>query len=604
MVLRRLIVPMWDSGGPSGLPEHIPTVLPSCRTRLLHQSPFGLLSAARSERYIIPDRLKEVGPVIDDGRLFAFLRQHGSPCATLAHRLYSALKSVESFESEYLRTDGASPSLRRTKSLLPPRIFQQAVAAGVIKRLPRRFVPVTAAPLKAVADRKLAGVGRLIYPGCAVNDICRSPDPCPLPLLPDLVSGVLEHRYGFTADLRSWFYAFALDHTVAARYFATFDSSGRPYAHIRGPMGFSHMPTLATCVAQAIIEHAISGMDAYGVAWIDDITIAARTEEDAILARQRFVSLAAELNVELRDLTPVGTRISAVGLEFDLADSRWRLQEAWCSKVLDDTSDVGVRMSTDRLLRHAGRVAWVAYALQIAYIPFAPILRSAGRIAQKLVNGLVEADALHDISLREFDALQKGLEVVASNPWRGHLRPTPVFTVVTDASLSGFGIMVERGKEVVEIALPSGGTEPSHTTDHITVREAVALRLGVCRAQHVGSVVRCITDNTTLFWLLSQAKAPRNDAMASELSRLFLWCYLNRVVLVPKWLGTHTMAEHGADEASRLHHRRERIVARDRLTVCIDQAEVDTAILTDGCKMPRRSGASDLPEELVRRLFR
>ena len=473
------MVPMWDSGGPPSTPDDVQVVLPSCRTRLLQQSPFGLLSAARKERYIIPERLKEVGPVIDDVRLFGFLQRHSSPCATLAYRLYSALKSPDGFRSEYLRPDGGTPVLRRTRSQLPPHIFEQAIAARVIRRLPRRFTPSTAAPLKAVADRKLVGVGRLIYPGCAVNDICRTPDPCPLPLLPDLVSGVLEHRYGFTADLRSWFYAFVLDEDVAARYFATFDSRGRPYAHVRGPMGFSHMPTLSTCVAQSMIECAIDGLDAYGVAWIDDITIVTKTEESANLARERFIALASELSVELRDLTPVGTTLNAVGLVFDLVNSRWRLQEGWCTKVLGDSTDVAPRLSTERLLKHAGRIAWIAYALQIPYIPFAPILRAAGRIAQLVVNRSVDYDSVQPLSPSELDALKRGLELVASNPWRGYLRAAPAFTVVSDASMTGFGLMVERGLEVVEIALPSGGAETSHTTKSIRVYGGLAfLRSG------------------------------------------------------------------------------------------------------------------------------
>jgi hypothetical protein len=128
----------------------------------------------------------------------------------------------------------------------------------------------------------------------------------------------MEHRFGFTADLRSWFYAFPVDREVAARYFTTFDTAGAPYAHVRGPMGFSHMPTLATSVAQAIVDYSIQDLEAYGCAWIDDVTIVAKSANDAEIARQRFMRIAAFLNIEVRELTDVSTSVQAVGIAFDL----------------------------------------------------------------------------------------------------------------------------------------------------------------------------------------------------------------------------------------------------------------------------------------------
>jgi len=569
---------------------------------MLHVANLGSFACKGPERYIIPERLKDIGPRIDDARLFTFLQRHGSPNALLALRLYRAFKSIEQFEAEFLASERPLKTTRHQRSVLPPHIFAEAECKGIIKRLPRRIRPYAAAPLKAVADRKLPGVGRLIYPACATNDMCRAPDPCPLPLLPDLIANVLDRRFGFTVDIRSWFYAFTLDEEVAARYFATYDTRGRPYAHVRGPMGFAHMPTLATCVAQAMVEHATANLSAYGVSWIDDVTIVATTYRDASLARQRFVDICRELNVELRDLTPVSQYLSAVGVDLDLRRRRWRLQPTWCAKALASPSPAHLPMPIDAILTHAGRIAWAAYALQIPFTPFVTCLREAGALAQKLVDRTALGSDLHTLGHDARDAIRRGLTLIRCNPWRKHAAREPTRTVVTDASLTGFGLMFERRGVVVEQSIPSGKA-CGRSFDHITVREAVALRLAVMHRSHANRTVRCITDNAALYWILRQQRAPRNLAMTTEISRLLRWCYRSRTTLVPMWLRTDNMALYGADAASRVAVPRTATVSSDRLAACVRLAERDTSVLTAGCALPRRSGTTHLPMRLVRAIF-
>lgn len=604
--LTRALTRPIDSGGPVDNPHPTtdetpmsPPIVPSCAARILEQAGVGHLARAVNERYIVPQRIKEVGPLMEPDRLMHFLATSDSPHAALAHRLFVALQSVEAFEREFAVMH--APPLRRNRSVLPPHIFAAATAKGILSPLPRRYRPVTAAPLKAVADRKQAGVGRLIYPACAINEACRKPDPCPLPLLPDMIKNIQRFKYGFTADLRSWFYSFPVSRDVAARYFATYDSHGRGYAHVRGPMGFSHMPTLATSVAMAMVDHAISGLSAYGVAWIDDITIVANTIQDAQEAQKRFLVLAAHLDIEVRDLTAVSPQIKAVGIEYDLQQHRWRLLDAWRSKVLESGLPPKADFDAQRLLLEAGRVAWAAYALQVPFLPFSDGLREAGRLANNLITGTNTVEDPVDLSEKAFRSLRMGRALINRNPWRT-IAPSPSMTVVTDASTYGFGLMYEENGKCVERSVPNA-MHSDADDEHITVREAVALRLAVCRPQHMNRSVTCVTDNSALFWILQRGRMPRGTSLRHEVVKLFRWCFKFEVTLFPMWLCTASMAQFGADEASRSSLGYTKYVMKSRLRDCVKCAAADTAVLAAGCHMPARIGRYALPQDLASQMF-
>jgi hypothetical protein len=411
----------------------------------------------------------------------------------------------------------------------------------------------------------------------------------------------MEHRFGFTADLRSWFYAFPVDREVAARYFTTFDTAGAPYAHVRGPMGFSHMPTLATSVAQAIVDYSIQDLEAYGCAWIDDVTIVAKSANDAEIARQRFMRIAAFLNIEVRELTDVSTSVQAVGIDFDLNKTRWRLLSTWVKKVLDSDLPRREALSLDRLLVEAGRAAWAAYALQIPLLPFADALRAAGDAASRIIAGSCFAETQVPISARAYEALVMSRALIKRNPWRARA-PAPRFTVVSDASNSGIGLLYEHGARCVEQAV-SNERAGIPSAAHITIREAIALRLAVCKPQHANAGVTCITDNSALFWLLRRGRAPRSTLLHNEIRELLRWCFSHRVTLFPLWISTTNMAHFGADEASRALCDEKKYVSKSRLRECVNHGRFDTATLTAGCKTPAQVGLFALPAKLIGMMF-
>ncbi|MFV0442811.1 MAG: hypothetical protein ACK5Q5_04480 [Planctomycetaceae bacterium] len=396
------------------------------------------------------------------------------------------------------------------------------------------------------------------------------------------------------------------------------------------------MPTLATCVAQAMICDAIGDLPAYGVAWIDDVTVVADDEHVAETVRQRFQDLARRLNVEIRDMTTVSRHIAAVGIDFDLEQHAWRLLPSWCEKALVGADTGRASDSVRQVLKDAGRVAWSIYALQIPYFPFIALLREAGAVADQLVEGMLDPNSVHIYSVDAADALQKGVALIRANPWRC-LAPAPTAAVVSDASNIGLGMLVvdDLGHErevSVPVRMTDDGTNvecrskkaagfrvrrhvPGHgnfhlveineltSPRHICVMEAAALRLAVCRPAYAGRTVHCVVDNSTLFWLLLTNRAARNSSMGKELVKLLRWCYEHGTTLVPLWMGTANMADVGADKASRYPHARSRIIRAGTIAECIRRGIGDTRTLMGGLDATRKGAAYVLPNSLTALLF-
>lgn len=332
-----------------------------------------------------------------------------------------------------------------------------------------------------------------------------------------------------------------------------------------------------------------------------DITIVANTIQDAQEAQKRFLVLAAHLDIEVRDLTAVSPQIKAVGIEYDLQQHRWRLLDAWRSKVLESGLPPKADFDAQRLLLEAGRVAWAAYALQVPFLPFSDGLREAGRLANNLITGTNTVEDPVDLSEKAFRSLRMGRALINRNPWRT-IAPSPSMTVVTDASTYGFGLMYEENGKCVERSVPNA-MHSDADDEHITVREAVALRLAVCRPQHMNRSVTCVTDNSALFWILQRGRMPRGTSLRHEVVKLFRWCFKFEVTLFPMWLCTASMAQFGADEASRSSLGYTKYVMKSRLRDCVKCAAADTAVLAAGCHMPARIGRYALPQDLASQMF-
>jgi hypothetical protein len=196
-----------DSGGQHDGPDEPPLSLP-----LIHDIPISWKPPSFADDYN-PERLKNISTyLLDTITLCSDLRADGE--TLLAERI-EALDDLKKFDKNFI---AATFSTRRAaKSRLRKSIFDEAVRAKILVPIPRRYKPTASARLKAVPDRKDARQGRLIYPCIRLNDACRKPDPTPLPRVPALVEQLTNRKWGWSCDIRSWFYHFRMADEVACK---------------------------------------------------------------------------------------------------------------------------------------------------------------------------------------------------------------------------------------------------------------------------------------------------------------------------------------------------------------------------------------------------
>jgi hypothetical protein len=477
----------------------------------------------------VPTTIKQVvKDTMHAPTLTAWLRSVGRD--RLAAQI-DALNDVRMFEEHFV--DRVVPTKVATRSRLPLSIFRQAVDAGVITPLPRRYRPPISAPLKAVPDRKDPTVGRLILPACRLNDSCRDPDVCPIPRLPEMIHSLLGAEWLITADLRSWFFSFGLSPDVAAKYFATRGPDGRFYAHVRGAMGWSHMPYIACSVADALVKEAAGSANAF--AWIDDLSIGTATRDDALRASAALTRLAAHIGAELRDLTHPARTATIVGVQIDLRYKRWRLDPQWADKFrqLWQGLSTAHRLPARIVWRLAGYVAWATYALQL------PLALSA--LGSRLAMASIDLPPDTHIDAREIIRLLEPTAAIAcANPWR-QFAPPPTMTIVTDASLTGLGVVTRDGQWNCRVKWD----------EHINALEVAAIQFGLSRNNIVDATVNVIVDNRVVFYALMRWRTRGRGQLHDRITRLLRYCTERRVNIRVGWIPTDLMHESGADCASR-----------------------------------------------------
>lgn len=494
----------------------------------------------------VPTTIKQVvKDVMHTPTLTAWLRSVGR--TKLAGQI-DALHDTQSFMEHYI--EHVSPTKIATRSKLPQSIFQQAIEAGVIVPLPRRFRPTFSAPLKAVPDRKDATVGRLILPACRLNDACRQPDVCPIPRLPEMIHSLLSAEWIVTADLRSWFFSFSFSPEVAAKFFATRGPDGRFYAHVRGAMGWSHMPYIACSVAETLVREAAATSNAF--AWIDDLSIGTATREQAVAASTRLRSIAAYIGAEVRDLSPPSRTAVLVGVQLDLENKRWRLDPRWAERYRAFWSSLADahHLPACTVWRMAGYVAWATYALQLPLALSSLGCRRAMESIDLAPSALIDARCI----IRDLSHISS---IVCGNPWR-RFAPPPSRSIVTDASLTGLGVVSRDGQWSCRVTWD----------EHINALEVAAVHFGLRRIRAADETVNVVVDNRVVFYALSRWRTLGRGQLHDRIVRLLRYCTENRINIRVGWIPTESMLSSGADCASR-----GRLNPRANVRTCTAEAE-------------------------------
>jgi hypothetical protein len=249
--------------------------------------------------------------------------------------------------------------------------------------------------------------------------------------LHDLIRAVLSCSHAATADGTSYFYQFILHADIRPYFKARLAGFRGRVAEVmmkRMPMGWSWAPRIAQHVSNVLTRGV-------GVAWLDDFFIGGKNIDEFNSNRELFQQRVRRYNVQLDDdtLTP-STQIEMVGLEFDLVDRRYRLQEKWVRQ--ENFTDIDLRHPTSvrNWCRLFGALVWADHAAASPLWKRAECLAAISHLAKLGYLDFEQITTLPDYCLGN---LEEWITDVLRNPWRSApatAPTTPTAFFFSDAS--------------------------------------------------------------------------------------------------------------------------------------------------------------------------
>lgn len=449
-------------------------------------------------------------------------------------RSLRALRSPDAFRAEFLVDPAAVQAGPRKRTVMAPHLWGQLRDAGVVEPVPRLARGAFTCALRLVPDRKAERRARVIFPVCALNDVCRRPPPTPTPRLHDLIADILARSWAITADLRGWFFSLEVPRAVAARYFGLEGPTGPAVAR-RGLLGWSHMPSMMARVALAMSAQAERHCARHAPftrrVWIDNFIVGGDDPSELREFTRKLRAVAAHLRAELHEETPPARRIVAVGVELDLDRKRWRLNPAFPPKfaALAATIDARRKLPVLTVWRAAGAAVWTAFALALPLVWVEGALRYVAMLAARFQAGAVSAETVVPFPRAVRDAIRAAATQACRNPWRaftvGLSRP-----VFSDASGGGgCGAVVPACLGYVEVAWRD---DPAIHINILEARAALgALLLSAPPRRH--AAVPIVVDNTCAAFQLLRGRGKPAAANAA-VRAAHEWAAYHAVGLQPR----------------------------------------------------------------------
>jgi len=163
------------------------------------------------------------------------------------------------------------------------------------------------------------------------------------PKMPDLsrILAPRNHKYGWTADLRQWFYQLSLPKNLR-RLFAMKLASRRGKFKLRWmtrlPMGASFAPAVAQAAAESLLLETTRRLNNENInihVWIDNVWCTAETTADAKRALKTFKEVCEEASVEIKESSEVTTEIELLGVRVELETRKVGPQDRLQEKLRD-----------------------------------------------------------------------------------------------------------------------------------------------------------------------------------------------------------------------------------------------------------------------------
>ena len=224
---------------------------------------------------------------------------------------------------------------------------------------------------------------RLIQDGRWINDLFAKPPEMFLPRIHDVISRILSAEYVADADGVSYFYQIPLDPEVRD-YFGCRLAGGRGlFRQMRFcslPMGFSWAPRIAQRIANVIIAD-------HGIAWVDNFFVLGTSLDDFAEHRDAFLSRADAANLLLDDhVMAPKTEVVALGIEFDLAESRYRMSPQWALKAVTRLSELIQTAGTTpaEVYQASGTLVWHCHVTRRRLCQFPQLFALVSRLASQI----------------------------------------------------------------------------------------------------------------------------------------------------------------------------------------------------------------------------
>jgi hypothetical protein len=390
--------------------------------------------------------------------------------------------------------------------------------------------------LRARKIAKSNGTARLIIDGRPANDrIVGAPRPS-MPDLPTMFRHA-EARWGWTADLKAWFFQIPLPQKLRPLFtmrLAVCRGKFIVRQLVRLPMGASFAPAVAQLAAEAVLKEVtarLNNADTQMFVWIDNICVTGPSEEVVNRAKELFKQVCAEACVTVKEISETTTEIELLGLTWNLAEKSLGPNGTLRERLV--TTDVTKASTCREFMAAVGLLFFPNYMygrLPLAACP--DLFAELQRACTEARNGGWNAN-FHTTAAGEFDHMRNDL---LRQREIGKPRSTPDTIIWSDASTTHLAWLRQEGMQDTAASVAS----VPGTHEEMYYRE---LRAAIAGSLATGSAHMIACDNRAAVSALR--KGHSSTRRGNRLLRH--WCARTTCTHVA-WVET---AQERADELSR-----------------------------------------------------
>ena len=485
-------------------------------------------------------------------------------------------------------------------SRLSPDRLQEAIQYGLLSPVPRTQ-PIYFFHSNFLVPKSDGLHSRLIS-NITFND--QQPAPpmdwkCELPSIPQMLHTVLSWNFATELDARSFFPQFPLGVTVQPFF-------GLRQSHFRGvllvmPQGWTWAPAIAQTTARMLTHKLPIPADdiiAAAFAWMDNFIMGASTMKIAQAMLDAFVARCDACQVTLKDPPDSPSRhITALGVEYDLCQHRYRLAPDWAAEAASFVSALVIELRTGHMTslrtiwQAIGTCMWCANIhMLLLGTHMWSILRFMKTHTPK-EQSRTAWEVLYTMPQAPLDEMASLVDRLHTNPWLPQPCIPPSirqvlrgFMLITDASLWAGAYLV-----AASVTSPFQGQwwqwAPQARRDNMPMLEALALLRALQELQpylRTGQIVPWFTDCDP-----ARRAVKKGYSASPPLNSIVTAIRAFDVLLMPSWIPTLL---NPADPYSR---RRDFVPPFTTIDICLQDTALWPYIIDPrykGVPPPRKRG--------------